>query len=172
MIRNFFSRTGIAIVVGTLGLFATLFAAGPTELIGKPAPLFTGKTLNGTVVNLEDLRGKVVLLDFWAKWCPSCRKALPKIQSVAKRFENQNVVVLGVNLDYEETPEVLKAFLKTNGVTFDVVHDVQGALSDKYDVRSIPCAVTIDKDGIVRFVHTGDSPTLGMQLGDQIADLL
>ena len=116
-------------------------------LEGKPAPDFSLRSLEGVAVSLEALRGKPVLLDFWATWCPPCVKALPHIQAIHQEFEASGLVVLGIN---SEPPDKPRSFLRTNGYTFTTLTDQGGRTGAAYGVRGIPTTLVIDSDGIVR----------------------
>ncbi|MBI2945175.1 MAG: TlpA family protein disulfide reductase [Candidatus Wallbacteria bacterium] len=179
MHRRSFLRTGsliggLAALLAMACLLPTAWAGNPSpaDLIGQPAPLFTGKLMDGTVVNLEDLRGRVVVLDFWATWCSYCRDAIPKVQAVARRFENSPVTLVGINLDRDRTPEQIAEFLKRYGISFGQILDPDAHVKKKYLVRGIPCAVVIDKQGVVKSVHIGDDAELEQKLGGQVASLL
>ena len=146
--------------------------ATPAELVGQPAPLFTGKTIDGKVVSLEELRGRVVVLEFWASWCPDCRDALPKMAAVARRFESSAVTILGFNTDKDMTAERLAQFLQSYGVAFGQILDPEGFVKKKYLVRRIPTVFVLDKQGTVRFVHVEDVDHLETALGDAVASQL
>ena len=183
MLRRLSQKTGTAlgnlaklVLIGMAAYFvANSYGAartGPADLIGKPAPLFTGETMTGEVVNLEELKDRVVVVDFWATWCPPCRQAIPKVQAVSRRFENDPVTVLGLNLDQEATPEQIAEFLKKYEITFSQILDPVGNVKKKYGVRGIPCSIVIDKKGIVRNVHLGYNSDLEEKLGEHVAGLL
>jgi len=111
---------------------------------GADAPDFKITDLEGKEVALKDLRGKVVFLDFWATWCPPCRKALPHTQEISEREEVKkgDLVVLAVSNEAEDT---VKKFLADNKYTFRTACDK--GLGGKYGVRGIPTFITIGKDG-------------------------
>ena len=127
------------------------FAMGP-EMIGKPAPGFTLKTIDGSSsMSLYDLRGKVVIIDFWATWCAPCRRSLPRLADL--EANKKGVRVLAVNVDDERINAV--EFIKQHNVKITSVYDVKKDVAGSYDVPAMPSALIVDRSGIVRFIHTG-----------------
>jgi peroxiredoxin len=140
------------------------------DLIGNNAPAFELPSVDGNSVALKDLKGKVVVLDFWASWCGPCRAAMPKLENVQQAMADQPVQVVGVNLgDDRETAEQIAEQL---GITFPLVLDSESSLGDLYHVNAIPQTVVIDQKGIVQAVHLGNSANLQSQLTKQIRQLL
>lgn len=131
-------------------------SGSPRALIGKPAPAFTLQSLDGEDVALEDLKGKVVILDFWATWCGPCRKAMPILSEVAKEYAGKNVVLYAIDL--KEPKAKVSAFLKQMGWDINVLLDTDGAVAGSYAVRGIPQTVIVGPDGVVRNVHVGMQP--------------
>jgi peroxiredoxin len=117
------------------------------------APAFTLTTSEGEQVSLDDMGGKVVLLDFWATWCGPCRESLPDIQKVAKKFADQPFVVVSISSDKDEN--AWKTFVARNSMTWRQYRDADGALSRAYGVSSIPRFFTIDSDGVLQSVKVG-----------------
>ncbi|MFD1850424.1 TlpA family protein disulfide reductase [Oceanobacillus bengalensis] len=113
--------------------------------IGNQAPDFELETLDGEKVKLSDFRGKPVMLNFWATWCPPCREEMPDMQ---KFHENNDVVVLAINVTHTEINEKNAAkFVDEFGFTFDVLLDVNGEASDIYRIRPIPTTYMITSKG-------------------------
>jgi thiol-disulfide isomerase/thioredoxin len=126
----------------------------------RMAPPFAVRTLDGQRVSLDDLQGKVVLLDFWATWCGPCREALPHMVKIAKSFQGQPLVVLSVSLDRDE--HKWKEFIEKNGMTWLHYRDgVNGPISKLFGVEAIPHTFTIDADGVLQDEHTGDASIEG-----------
>jgi thiol-disulfide isomerase/thioredoxin len=124
------------------------------DLIGKEAPELWLQTLAGETVKLADLRGKIVLLDFWATWCEPCRNQMPAIAKLHRETKDQGVVLLGVNND--ETPEKALKWVKEQGYDWPSLYDgKQKDARGKYKVDGIPTLVLIDKQGIIAEYQVG-----------------
>jgi peroxiredoxin len=118
--------------------------------VGKQAPDFTMKDTQGNTVTLSDLRGKVLLVDFWASWCGPCRKENPNIVSAYKRFNDKGFDILGVSLDRDKDSWL--AAIKDDNLTWTHVSDLQywnNAASKLYGVMSIPSNVLLDANGVI-----------------------
>lgn len=142
------------------------------QLVGQPAPDFSGKTLEGEEVTLAGLRGRVVLLDFWATWCGPCVRAIPDIQEISAHFAEAPVTVLGINGDGPGKDETVRKFLKKKGITFTQVMDRQASISTSYRLGGIPTTVLIDQRGVLRDASVGFSPAHKAELIEQIDALL
>jgi thiol-disulfide isomerase/thioredoxin len=136
--------------------------------IGRPelararlAPAFAVTTTDGQRIAMDELGGKVVLIDFWATWCEPCREALPHMREVAKKFQGQPLVVLSVSLDTDEGK--WKEFVAKNEMTWPQYRDAgfSGPLAIKFGVTSIPHTFTIDGDGVLQDEHIGDAAIEG-----------
>ena len=127
----------------------------PKTLIGKPAPTFALQTVQGKDMNLAKERGNVVVLDFWATWCPPCRESLPGLQKLHadKDLAEKGLKVYAVNL--RETKEEAKQYLDGNNLTFTVPLDKLGAVAQKYLVSGIPTTVVVGRDGKVKAAFVG-----------------
>jgi peroxiredoxin len=154
------TRKWIGSVVIVLAATALVFAqkqGGDTRALqGKKAPAFEMPTLEGETVNLESLKGNVVVLDFWATWCGPCVKAMPHLQEMANNTELQEkgLKVFAVNL--RESEDKVKAFIEKNSYTMTVPMDKDGAVADTYKVQGIPTQVVIGRDGMIKKVFVGD----------------
>ena len=124
-----------------------------TDLLGKPAPDFTLSGVDNHEVTLVSLRGKPVLLDFWATWCEPCREASPHIQKLHDQFKDKNLVVLGI--DTNEPAEKARKYFADEKYTFGNLLGSGNDVIKNYGANSIPLIVLIDKDGVVRYVHRG-----------------
>ena len=118
-------------------------ASGP-DLRGTQAPDFRLTDLEGKPHRLENYRGKVVLLDFWASWCAPCRKELPTIEKLHRQYGGKGLVVLAVN---SEAQKVARTFVTKYGYTFTVLTDARGSVFDDYAVSSIPVTIVVDREG-------------------------
>jgi len=127
----------------------------------RMAPAFSVTTLAGQRVSLDDLKGKVVLLDFWATWCEPCREALPHMRAIAKKFDGEPLVILSVSLDSDQ--QKWKDYVASNGMTWLNYRDggFTGPISKLFGVEAIPHTFTIDPDGILQDEHIGDASIEG-----------
>ena len=135
----------VLMVVGALGL---LGMAGRPPLVGGPAPEITLKNLQGQEVRLSDLRGKIVLLNFWATWCKPCKDEMPAMQASYDKLRGQGLVVLAVN-ELEDTEKVIE-HVRSHGHTFQVVMDHDNRVANRYGVVGLPASFLVDRQGIVR----------------------
>ncbi|WP_077213635.1 peroxiredoxin family protein [Bacillus dakarensis] len=115
------------------------------------APDFTLKDMNGKVVSLEDYKGKKILLNFWATWCPPCREEMPHMQELYEEYKNDGFVVLAVNMvNTEKNPVVVEDFVEEFQLSFPILLDEYGEVAYQYEVLSYPTSYFIDTDGIIR----------------------
>ncbi len=150
-------RTWIGIAA-VAGLIAYALLAHDGLRPGGEAPAIEAPLLGGDTFHLADQRGRVVLLDFWATWCPPCRKSLPALQRVHERYQGSaDVLIASVNTDYPaDQQRVVPAFVKKHGYTFPVLlDDPRKVVSQAYRVTSIPTLVVIDRAGKVHTVQSG-----------------
>ncbi|NNM66705.1 MAG: TlpA family protein disulfide reductase [Spirochaetales bacterium] len=126
-----------------------LSALGLEPVQGNPALLnFKAQTLDGKTVELADYKGKVILLNFWATWCPPCRAEMPTIEKLYQALKNeQNFVFLAV--DAHEKPAQVKSFIQKTGYSFPVLLDTTGEADAEYSVQAIPTTYLIDRSGHV-----------------------
>jgi cytochrome c biogenesis protein CcmG, thiol:disulfide interchange protein DsbE len=127
----------------------------PAPATGFLAPDFELETLDSQTVKLSDLRGRVVLLNFWASWCPPCKAEMPAIQQVYDDYQDRGFVVLAVNATNQDSRENAQAFLAENNLSFPVPLDVLGETTLRYKVSSFPTTFLIAPDGIIREVVVG-----------------
>lgn len=152
---------GIALI---LGLGWILLSANPQDVtsgkipapqIGFLAPDFNLKTLGGENVKLSDLRGKVVLVNIWASWCPPCRAEMPAIERLYQTYKDQGFVVLAIDSTVQDTAANAAAFVAENRLSFPILLDEDGTATRLYRVQSLPSSFFIDPDGIIREVVIG-----------------
>jgi len=122
--------------------------------VGEKAPVLELPNIEGTAyISLEQYKGKVVYLDFWASWCGPCRKSFPYFQLMREEFGTDKFEILAVNVD--EDIENAKSFLQKIPVSFPIVVDPQGNSPEVYGLTGMPTSYIIDQKGIVRVVHQG-----------------
>ena len=134
-------------------------ASTPTgdALVGRPAPDFMVATMvngNGHVA-LEGLRGKVVLLDFWAAYCEPCRRSFPKLQALQTRYEGSGLEIVGISEDDAETKNEIPGFASMFGAKFTLGWDEDKSIARSYELPTMPSSFLIDKSGVIRFAHAG-----------------
>ncbi len=154
-----------------LGVGAVL-AVGVFSLsvLADQAPDFTLKSNTGENVRLAELRGKVVMLNFWASWCGPCRQEMPLLDGIYKRYNPAGFEYLGINVE-EDNSDAIK-LIKDLGVSFPVVFDPESKASKLYDVEAMPTTVLIDKKGEVRYVNRGYKPGDENKYRDEIRELI
>jgi peroxiredoxin len=146
-----------AIVVMALAAGCTDKGAQPGSLA---APDFTLQDMSGKTVKLSDQRGKVVLLEFWATWCPPCRAAVPGLEQLHKAYKDKGLVVLAVSMDQGGWDEV-KSFVAEQHITYTVLKATD-AVAEQYQVRSIPMTLILNKEGKIsrRYLGMGSDEEL------------
>jgi thiol-disulfide isomerase/thioredoxin len=137
-------------VMGAMLLFG---CSESSKLSDPPAADFVLKDLNGNSVALSDYRGKVVLLEFWATWCPPCRATMPAIEKIYKAYKDKGLVVLAISLDNGDW-DFVKSFAASYGVTYTILKGTDD-IQTKYGVRAIPTTVILDKNGRIAKRYLG-----------------
>ena len=128
-------------------------ASAAPDLEGREAPDFALKTIEQGNLRLSEFRGEVVLINFWASWCGSCRQAMPRLNDIYEKYRHVGLVMLSINLDEEEHRAVHMA--ESLRIRFPVLLDVRKTVSQAYQVDNMPLTVLIDRSGVVRLVHVG-----------------
>jgi cytochrome c biogenesis protein CcmG/thiol:disulfide interchange protein DsbE len=123
----------------------------PVEL-GTKAPDFKALTLDSIPreKRLADYRGQVLMINVWATWCLPCRVEMPSIEALNKAYASKGLKIVAVSIDDPGTDATIRAFVKQYGLTFEVLHDAQGKISDQYDITGYPETFIVGKDGIIR----------------------
>lgn len=162
----------IAITAAVLAGFSAGFNQDIARAVdkGQTAPEIALKTLSGESVKLSSLKGKVVLVDFWASWCGPCRESMPVLEKLSKSYKDQGFVVLGVNIDNDA--EAARKFLKDLPVSFQVVCDAQKQVAKAYAPPTMPSSYLIDRQGKIHVVHAGFKRSDAAKLEAEIKTLL
>ena len=129
-------------------------------VIGKEAPNFTYLGLDGKTRELKEFRGKVVILRFWADWCPHCAVEMPVIEKVYKELKDRGLIVIAVNVKQKE-PKV-RAFIGKYDLSYPIALDQEGKISDKYEVKGLPVNYVINRQGILKELIVGAITDVGM----------
>ncbi len=145
---------------------------GQRRLVGKPAPAIEGEDFDGKPFKLADLKGSVVVMDFWATWCGPCVQAMPAIQKLSEDFAGKPVVVLGINRDHAGSEKQVLRFLDKKKITFRQIKDFDSDIGEAFSVTGIPCLVLVDREGVVQDITVGMSPASKKELADKIDRLL
>lgn len=155
--RLIVAATIVLPVAAVLALLARGFTTEPryipSPLVAKPAPLFTLPMFDGTTLRLEDLRGKVIFLNFWASWCPPCRAEARTLEAAWQAYKGQGVVFLGVNIQDRE-PDA-RAFLKEFDITYPNGIDRGSKIAIDYGMWGVPETFIIDPEGRITYKHVG-----------------
>ncbi len=141
-------------------------AAVVSPLVGQPAPALALKLTNGQPFSIEQHRGHVLVLDFWASWCGPCLQAMPMIDAAVAGFDPAAVQLVAVNL--QEDAETIAATLERLKLTIDVAMDIDGVAAGRYQAGAIPQTVVIDPAGTVTHVFIGTSANIGERLREAI----
>ena len=134
----------------------------------KQTPDFSGTTLDGKSIKLSDYRGKVVVIDFWATWCPPCREAIPQISALAQEYEGKDVVILGAS--YEDLQTVESFWSKQRPAYMAIL--VDKSVFRNYGVQGIPTLCIADRNGAIRYQEAGFRPDMKVKLAQVIDRLL
>jgi peroxiredoxin len=136
--------------------------------VGNRARDFTLEDLAGDKVSLSDYRGDVVLINFWATWCPPCRAEIPDLEAAYRTWGGNGLVVLGLSTD--ESREQVQAFVDEFGVTYPVLLDSEAKIMQTYRARGLPTSVLVDRDGVIQVRHIGY--LAAEQLNDYLAQVM
>jgi peroxiredoxin len=166
---NTTKQRGLALAL-TLALASAWAPVAQAVGDGTVAPEIALKDLAGHEVKLAALKGKVVLVDFWASWCGPCRDELPVLDGLYKKYKDKGLVIVGVGLDRDA--DKLRKFLRALPLSFPVVHDPSGAVASKYEPPKMPSSYMIDKRGLIRHVHAGFKASDKALLEKQLSALL
>lgn len=144
-------------------------ASAATPAKGAAAD-FTLKSNSGKNIKLSELRGQVVMINFWATWCGPCRQEMPLLEQLYQKYSAMGFTILGVNV--EENPNDAVKWLKERPVTFPILFDNESAVSELYNVSAMPTTLILDRGGNIRFLHLGYVPGTEEKYQQEIRKLL
>src|SRR3989304_2360998 len=130
-------------------------SSSPSPREGFLAPDFTLESLDGTLVTLSELRGKIVVINLWATWCPPCRAEMPALEKSYELYKDSGVVILGVNLTNQDSLRDVPRFVEEFGLTFPILLDQDGSVSLLYQLKGLPTTYFVNRNGIIRTVVVG-----------------
>jgi len=160
--RRWFAFTALIVLAGTVWTLrssvpasATTGGLTPSARVGFAAPDFSLDLLGGGQVTLSDLRGKAVIVNLWASWCPPCRAEMPALQRVNEANAARGLEILAVNTTFQDSEAGAAKFVREFGLTFPVPLDRNGEVSRTYLLRALPTTFFIDRGGVIRRVVIG-----------------
>lgn len=130
-------------------------SSSPSPREGFLAPDFTLDNLQGEKVTLSDLRGKIVVINLWATWCPPCRAEMPALENAYEQYKDSGLVVLGLNVTNQDSESEVPRFVEEFGLTFPILLDRDGSVSALYELRGLPTTFFVNRAGIIRTVVVG-----------------
>lgn len=140
--------------------------------IGDAAPAFSLKDAAGSTVNLADYQNKVVLLEFWATWCPPCKASVPELIEIQKRYEAKDFAVIGISVDHAQNlPSLLNEFSRANRINYAVLIG-NDDVAKKYNITSIPVSFLIDKKGKIVSTYAGYTDNFVGKISLQIEKII
>ena len=174
MFSKIWIRLGLilGIAAGLAGLLAYGFSRDsryiPSPSLAKEAPSFTLTLFDGRTLTLKDLRGKAVLVNFWASWCMPCRAEAKALEAAWQSYKDRGVVFVGI--DVQDKKEDARAFMKEFGITYLNGRDASGKIAVDYGVWGIPETFFIDPDGRITYKHAGElkMPVVMSKLDDAL----
>lgn len=167
-LRRFVTLARHSVALGMMFAVSAVPAALPAA--GQAAPDFTLKSASGQNLRLRELRGEVVLINFWATWCGPCRQEMPLLNKIHEQYRKAGFTLLGVNID--DDPAAARDMARKLGVAFPVLLDTDKRVSKLYDVDTMPATLLVDRNGKVRYVHRGYRPGLEVTYQNQVRELL
>ncbi len=145
--------------------------AWAAQTLSGPAPGFTLQARDGEPVSLASLKGKVVMVNFWATWCVPCRQEMPHLQALYERYNSLGFELLAVNVE-KDNAEGARKWLEETPVTFPVLFDPNNQVTKLYKVQTMPSTVMVARDGTMRFIHHGYKPGYEGEYQTQVRALL
>ncbi len=150
---------------------ATTSGSIPSPREGFAAPDFTLETLEGEQITLSDLRGKAVVVNLWASWCPPCRAEMPALQAAYEADNARGLEILAVNMTYQDREQDARNFVEDFGLTFTIPLDRDGTIARQYLLRALPSTFFVGPDGVIRKVVIG-GPMSEATIRSTVSELL
>ena len=151
-------------------LACTIGSAAAAVQMSSNAPDFTLRSVGGANLRLQEQRGQVVLVNFWATWCGPCRQEMPHLNRLYDKYRSSGFVLLGVNID--DDPRAAADLATKLGLHFPVLLDTDKKVSRVYDMSAMPATLLIDRDGRVRHIHRGYRDGVERTYEEQVRGLL
>ncbi|MBK8186996.1 MAG: TlpA family protein disulfide reductase [Cellvibrio sp.] len=158
-------KKSIALVCVALGLLSCNLS-----VIADEAPDFTLPSNSGENLRLAELRGSVVMLNFWASWCGPCRQEMPLLDAMSQRYSAAGFVLLGIDVEEDNTDA--KKIVKDLKISYPILFDTENKVSKLYSVETMPTTVMVDKKGKIRFINHGYKAGDENKYRDQIRELI
>ncbi len=160
-LSRFWWLAGIVLFVGlawiglTVRLFPNTAENTPAPRPGFLAPDFELSDLQGTAVRLSQLRGQIVLINFWATWCPPCQAEMPALQAIYEEYQSNGFIILGINTTSSEVVSTIPDFVAAHGLTFPILLDPQDKATSAYQITGMPTSFLVGRDGIIQQAIVG-----------------
>jgi peroxiredoxin len=151
-------------------LFTGFLAVPVLAAVPKVAPDITLTALSGESIRIADLKGQVVLLDFWASWCIPCRRSFPEVDALHRELKPKGLTVIAVNVD--EQQKNAYTFLEKYPHTMTVAFDPKGTAAQAFDLQAMPSSMIVDRRGRVRFTHEGYTDKTISQFRSEVLQLI
>lgn len=160
--RRWLSITATMALLGGLWIWLSAVPAAattggqiPSPREGFLAPNFELERLQGDPITLQQLRGQVVIVNFWASWCPPCRAEMPALEQTYRAHREQGLEILAVNSTHQDSIGAARTFVQEHGLGFPILLDQTGLVGNLYQTRALPTTFFIDRDGVIRKVIIG-----------------
>jgi len=156
-----------------LGLILLVCLSSPSVQaagLGDDAPAFSLPSLSGKKRDLQDFRGKVILLNFWATWCVPCREELPELEKMQQQFRTKGFEVIGINLD--KKPKSAEKYVQDFALSYTILHDPEAEVMQQYPGRAMPISYLIDRSGRMQKIFFGFNRKKVPEMSDAIQTLL
>lgn len=161
------------IFIFSLCLILALFLSHCAKKPKDPAstPDFTLSTLEGRTITLSELKGKVVLLDFWATWCGPCKESIPHLTHLYKNYQERGLELIGMSTDRMGDAEIVRRFVKSMEVPYPIIMTPE-EVAKKYKITGLPTTILIDRKGKIREKIVGFNNAIGQQIISKVEELI